>query len=502
MANGLFNLKQVMQGIQQGGWPAQKTPAVEYLVIAGGGAGGGNGGGGGAGGLLSGIDPVPNGQTLLVTVGGGGTGQAYANRGSNTAGSNSVFGSITSTGGGQGGTESNNWGNGTGGGASGGSGGGGGFFSTTTLGGNGVSGQGNAGGTNGGASANGYGGGGGAGTVGLNSSSTTLGGNGGAGISSAISGTVTAYAGGGGGACGSGTAAGTGGVGGGGAGGLSSANATNGTANTGGGGGGASGGTSGSGGSGIVIVSYPDTYAAPIATTGSPTVSTSGSGSISFNGSSYIYTANNTLLQPGTGDFTIEAWVYVVSWPNQALLVEARGGNSSLPWFLSLGTTTSGYPYFYDGTTLFYSNTYFPTATWTHYAVSRTGTTLKLFLNGTQVASGTCATNLTGSSIQSIGGSQFGGLGLNGYVSNFRFIKGTGLYTSSFTPSTTPLTAVSGTSLLLNTVSGASLADSSSSGFVQSVSGTTPTWNASSPFTATGYKNRVYTWTSSGSITF
>ena len=40
MANGLFNLKQVVQAVQQGGWPAQKPPAVEYLVVAGGGGGG------------------------------------------------------------------------------------------------------------------------------------------------------------------------------------------------------------------------------------------------------------------------------------------------------------------------------------------------------------------------------------------------------------------------------------------------------------------------------
>ena len=91
MANGLFNLKQVMQAVQQGGWPAQKTPVVEYLVVAGG--GGGWLAAGGAGGLLTGIDPVPNGQTLLVTIGAGGA-NGIAN------GDNSVFGNITATGGG------------------------------------------------------------------------------------------------------------------------------------------------------------------------------------------------------------------------------------------------------------------------------------------------------------------------------------------------------------------------------------------------------------------
>ena len=63
MANGLFNLKQQLQGLIRGAWPNQKTPYVEYLVVAGGGSGGGFrvAGGGGAGGLLQGIIPVVTG---------------------------------------------------------------------------------------------------------------------------------------------------------------------------------------------------------------------------------------------------------------------------------------------------------------------------------------------------------------------------------------------------------------------------------------------------------
>jgi hypothetical protein len=62
--------------------------------------------------------------------------------------------------------------------------------------------------------------------------------------------------------------------------------------NTGGGGGGTNGAaTGGSGGSGIVIIRYPNTYADPASTTGTPTVTNTGgykiykwtsSGSITF----------------------------------------------------------------------------------------------------------------------------------------------------------------------------------------------------------------------------
>ena len=84
---------------------ATGTGLIEYLVVAGGGAGGNRwGGGGGAGGLrtnLSGhplagsafpVSTTPGSYT--VTVGAGGAGLANGN--------DSVFGSITSTGGGRG----------------------------------------------------------------------------------------------------------------------------------------------------------------------------------------------------------------------------------------------------------------------------------------------------------------------------------------------------------------------------------------------------------------
>ena len=256
---------------------------LTYLIVAGGGgASSSDGGGAGGGGVVSGSFNATVGTTYTVTVGAGGSGQAYATPGSN--GSNSSLTGVTTAVGGGGG------GQGGGNGQPGGSGGGSGQGGSGGTGGSGTSGQGFAGGN---AAADGTNycaaGGGGAGAVGGAYVSGTVAGSGGAGISSSITGSAVSYAGGGGGgALGAGTP-GSGGSGGGGAG--SATTATNGTANTGGGaGGGGPGGVAGAnGGSGVVILSVPTSLYSGT-TTGSPTITTSGSNTIMTFTSSGSYT--------------------------------------------------------------------------------------------------------------------------------------------------------------------------------------------------------------------
>jgi hypothetical protein len=84
---------------------------VDYLIVAGGGGGGGEeGGGGGAGGYRESFpNPATGGlpvsvQGYPITVGGGGTGQTSTPAVA-TSGSNSIFSTITSAGGGRGGGE-------------------------------------------------------------------------------------------------------------------------------------------------------------------------------------------------------------------------------------------------------------------------------------------------------------------------------------------------------------------------------------------------------------
>ena len=201
--------------------------SVEYLVVGGGGGAGNGydnagGGGGGAGMVLSGTTLVTPGNSYTVTVGGGGPGGANARvNNPGTSGDNSVFGSITSLGGG------NGLGSRTGGSA-----GSAQIGSTTAA-------------TGGSGSGGGFGGkgGGGALTSGSNNSGTT-GGSGGNGEISNISGSNVTY--------------GVGGAGG--NAGFQNAG-TNGATNTGNGGRAGGAGTAnstggGNGGSGIVVLKY------------------------------------------------------------------------------------------------------------------------------------------------------------------------------------------------------------------------------------------------------
>jgi hypothetical protein len=238
------------------------STTVDYAVVAGGGSGGGTpcggnqrGGGGGAGGYRESFpNPATGGfsvsaQAYPITVGGGGTvsGVVASN------GSNSIFSTITSAGGGKGAHQEAPS---PGAAGSGGSGGGG--SSSNTSGGTGNTppvspSQGNNGGVGTGYHGKG-GGGGGAGEAG----NTDGDGDGGDGVASTISGSSVTRAGGGAGAANPPSqptpSAGTGGGGAGGGG-----TGTAGTANTGGGGGGGYGApavTGGTGGSGVVIIRY------------------------------------------------------------------------------------------------------------------------------------------------------------------------------------------------------------------------------------------------------
>ena len=275
---------------------------ADYLVVAGGGGGGRgstggsprNGGGGGAGGLRTSFGSTSGGgsssETSLtltdatnytVTVGGGGAG-GTGNTSYGVVGSDSVFISITSSGGGRGaqGTAGAAGGNG-------GSGGGGDVVGVATA---------NQGFNGGLAASTVQGGGGGGASEPGNTDGSMLGGDG---LAVSITGSSVTYAGGGSAGTYAGSSRNPGGDGGGGDSGYDTTAALPGTNNL-GGGGGASGmnasgvcGDSASGGSGVVILRYPNTKTITVGAgltattaavgTDSVTTFTAGTGTITFS---------------------------------------------------------------------------------------------------------------------------------------------------------------------------------------------------------------------------
>ena len=147
----------------------------------------------------------------------------------------------------------------------------------------------------------------------------------------------------------------------------------------------------------------------------------------------------------GTGDYTIEGWVYSSSltWT----LYATGGGGSSDQFSCDAGTLYWNYGTFAGIASFFVTS---DLNTWTHVAASRTSGNTRVFKNGGLKASTSTVASI-GSSVNTlqIGRRSDGFYLTTGYMSNIRVVKGTSQYTANFTPATTALTAVENTKLLI-----------------------------------------------------
>jgi hypothetical protein len=184
----------------------------------------------------------------------------------------------------------------------------------------------------------------------------------------------------------------------------------------------------------------------PFNPTAAWSASTNG-GSGYFDGSGdYLTAASNAAFGFGTGDFTVEAWVYIKTATSYANIIAGPSGGAT--WYMEY-SSTRGF-YFYDGTNALNGSSSVVTSTWKHLAVSRSGTTLRMFVDGVLTATHTTSSNIP-QIAPAIGAYNDGTYLVNGYISNLRVVKGTAVYTAAFTPPTAPLTAITNTSLLLST---------------------------------------------------
>ena len=182
-------------------------------------------------------------------------------------------------------------------------------------------------------------------------------------------------------------------------------------------------------------------------TVGNAQVSTSikkyGTGSMSFDGTGdRLVSAANPGFAFGTGDFTVEAWIYTNTLSGERGFIQtsdtAGGLKTSYTTGIIINIDASPYKINCNigGTGVNSGTTYIAINTWYHVALTRASGSVRLFINGALVGGPTTiTTNITGQNMV-IGGYYNTSYLWNGYIDDFRITKGYARYTAAFTPPT------------------------------------------------------------------
>jgi len=200
-----------------------------------------------------------------------------------------------------------------------------------------------------------------------------------------------------------------------------------------------------------------------------PSITTPVSYSGYFDGNDSLTYTHGSELAFGTGDFTIEYWLYANSAVHQGILQ----GDINVGWGLFVLSGTLYWQSVVNQVNrLTASVAAYLTAIWRHWALVRSSGTLSLYIDGQLITSVADSTNYSDASgTFYIGQAPVLAIYINGYLSNLRIVKGTAVYTSNFTPPTSPLTAIANTSLL--TCQSSTFIDNSANYFTITASGNT-----------------------------
>jgi hypothetical protein len=179
-------------------------------------------------------------------------------------------------------------------------------------------------------------------------------------------------------------------------------------------------------------------------------------GSLLFDGYTYYAPSNTLPTVLGTGNFTIETWVYPTSYADMVLCSSTVDNNLQLFRLNQPGTAQGGVSIYNSAAQIFLGVGNTVPGQWAHLAWVKNGTTSTLYINGAVAASTTTAItnfnpNIIGVYVISGGGNtdNFGGRA-QCYLKDFRISTSTAVYTTAFAVPTSPLPKLADTVLLLN----------------------------------------------------
>ena len=151
----------------------------------------------------------------------------------------------------------------------------------------------------------------------------------------------------------------------------------------------------------------------------------------------YLKVPTNPGFFFGTGDFTIECWAYFNSTATQSIIADINGTTGSAVWGMFYNSA-AGLRLVVGaaGTTNSFAWT-LSTSTWYHIAITRSGSSLRAYINGVQLgATQSNTSNINVANSTSSGNFYVGNFNtldtpLNAYITDLRITNGVARYTGA-----------------------------------------------------------------------
>ena len=146
----------------------------------------------------------------------------------------------------------------------------------------------------------------------------------------------------------------------------------------------------------------------------------------------YVSLASSNDFGFGTGAFSINFWVRLDAIGGTAQnLLDMRAGSAS-DTAVRLYTTSGNLYFDVGGTAQITANSALSATTFHHIVIDRSGTSTKLFVDGTQVGTYSDSNNYGNIKPLVIGAAYDGSNATDGHIDDFRVVKGTSVYQSAF----------------------------------------------------------------------